>query len=187
MISGAGERYYAALMTHDAELTLWDAHSGRSLQRFTGLNGAVNSVAFSPDGKLIAVGSGYRRNFVALSPDGEQVLSGSGDRTLMLWNPMSGRRLQTLPKRGEWVLAAAFSPDSRFIASVVKLWDVATGDEVLTLRGHSAGVVCLAFSPDGRSLVSGSIDWTARVWDATPLDETVELGPDADASHPKSN
>ena len=58
--------------------------------------------------------------------------------------------------------------------STIKLWDVATGDKVLTLRGDSAGVVSLAFSPDGQLLVSGTIDWTARVWDATPLDATIE-------------
>src|SRR5207247_2275680 len=62
VISGAGERYYGALATQDAELTLWDAQDGRSLRRLSGLKGAVFSAAFSPDGQRIAVGSGYQRS-----------------------------------------------------------------------------------------------------------------------------
>src|SRR5262249_30096161 len=51
VISGAGDRFYAALSTHDAELNLWDAETGRLLTPLSGLKGAVFSVAFSPDGK----------------------------------------------------------------------------------------------------------------------------------------
>jgi WD40 repeat protein len=65
---------------------------------------------------------------------------------------------------------------------IIKVWDLAGGHEVLTLRGHSAGINCVAFSPDGRRLVSGSIDWTARVWDATPLDDSTDTERGADPS-----
>jgi len=46
---------------------------------------------------------------------------------------------------------------------------VETGHEVLTLRDHTASVICVAFSPDGHRLVSGSMNRTARIWDATPV------------------
>ena len=69
----------------------------------------------------------------------------------------------------------ASSADGKRLATTagptIKLWDTTTGREVFTLHGHTAGVYCLAFSPgaSGDGLVSGSIDYTARVWDATPL------------------
>src|SRR5262249_35357012 len=51
----------------------------------------------------------------------------------------------------------------------VKIWDAESGRELLTLRGHSHVVLCVTFSPDDHLLASGSIDTTARVWDATPF------------------
>jgi WD40 repeat protein len=45
----------------------------------------------------------------------------------------------------------------------------------LTLHDESGGVVSLSFSPDGRLFVSGGIDGTARVWDATPIQESVKV------------
>jgi WD40 repeat protein len=86
----------------------------------------------------------------------------------------TGKILHTLTGHSADVVAMAFSPDRRRLATAsfdrtVKLWDMQTGQEVFTLLGHTAGVVSLAFSPDGNQIVSGGIDCTARVWNATPL------------------
>ena len=69
------------------------------------------------------------------------------------------------------VLAVAFSPDGRTLASgsrdrTIRLWNTNTGEHKLTLEGHTSGVTCLSFSPDGRTLASGSWDDTVRLWDA---------------------
>ena len=69
------------------------------------------------------------------------------------------------------VLAVAFSPDGRTLASgsrdrTIRLWDTNTGEHKLTLEGHTDGVTCLSFSPDGSTLASGSWDDTIRLWDA---------------------
>jgi hypothetical protein len=68
------------------------------------------------------------------------------------------------------VLAVAFSPDGRTLASggddqTVRVADVPAGKERHRLRGHEGRIVCLAFAPDGKVLASGSRDSTVRLWD----------------------
>ena len=103
------------------------------------------------------------------SPDFEN-FTGSYNYSIRLWDAATGRELRTLTGTHSNILATAFSPDSRLLASggddaVVKLWDTATGRELATLNGHSLSVKALAFSSDGKLLVSGSDDGSARLWD----------------------
>jgi WD40 repeat protein/Flp pilus assembly protein TadD len=98
----------------------------------------------------------------------------------------TGRVLHTLTGHSANVVAMAFSPDSRRLATAsfdrtVKLWDMESGQAVFTLLGHTAGVVSVAYSPDGNRIVSGGIDFTARVWNATPL--ASNLTPEHDARY----
>ena len=122
---------------------------------------SVNSLAFSPDGKLLASGS-----------DGERLASGSDDNTVKLWDVSTGTCARTLKGHGEDVLAVAFSPDGKTLASgsyyqTVKLWDVPTGKSARTLKGHVSAVQGVAFSPDGKRLASGSHDGTVKLWDVS--------------------
>jgi WD40 repeat protein len=69
------------------------------------------------------------------------------------------------------VLQAAYSPDSRRLASggadgSVRQWDAATGTLQAVLLGHTGPVLSLAWSPDGHTVASGSADHTIRLWDA---------------------
>ncbi|MFI6388848.1 AAA family ATPase [Nonomuraea sp. NPDC050540] len=169
----------------------------------SGVNAIVSSVAFSPDGRLLASNNGYavwlwevaaRRPIaslgghtnevfaVAFSPDGRLLASGTGDGTVALWDVATRRQVGTpMGGGGNRVRDVAFSPDGRLLAGgtedgTIRLWDVAARKPAGTLTGHGDAVLSLAFSPDGRTLVSGSEDHTMRLWNVAarkPIDAPI--------------
>jgi WD40 repeat protein/serine/threonine protein kinase len=153
------------------EIKVWDASTGQQVLSFTGPKQFVFRLAFSPDGRWLAtVGGGYE--------DGEQSRH-LGE--VAIWDATTGQEKLSLQGHTDWVLAVAFSPDNRRLATgsadeTVRLWDLTTGQEVLTLRRHSASVHggsvhALAFSPDGHRLAAAGQDLAIRIWDGTPMED----------------
>jgi len=154
--SGAGHRIVFSpdsklLATGGMELSLWDVSSGREVRLFIGPTGTLYSLAFSPDGKILA------------SRD---------DNTVRLWDVLSGHELRTIfVAGGGWDVPVIFSPDGSLVATRslnrILLYEVASGRELRTPSEFSAGAVYgLAFSPDGKMLASAG-DGGVKLWEVS--------------------
>ena len=136
---------------------------------------------------------------VAFSPDG-QILATSGDDQLVrLWNVANPKSLDavqclnTLAGHTGFVRSVAFSPDGQTLVSgsndqTVCLWDVASPRASIpsqprkTLVGYANGVLSVAFSPDGQLLASGGTDQMVRLWDVANPAGLVANSEEADAN-----
>jgi WD40 repeat protein len=123
----------------------------------------ITSVAWSPNGSIVASGSG---------------LAGGPIR---LWEAASGRFLGELKGHTSWICNLVFSADGQRLYSAsadqtIRIWDVERRQWLATLRGSTDEVYGLALSPDGATLASGSKDGTVAFWSAVPASENERPG-----------
>ena len=97
---------------------------------------------------------------VAFSPDGQLLASGSMDRTFKLWNLGSSKEIITSEHPGE-IGSIVFSPDGKTLVSgsrdgTIKFWDISSGKETNTLKSSSGLLTSISLNPDGKTLAIGS-------------------------------
>jgi WD40 repeat protein len=113
---------------------------------------------------------------VAFSPDGQLLAGSDGDGEIRIWQTRDGKQILTCREHQSWVKSIAFAPpdpqhpDRYTLASsgadqIIRLWDVKTGHCYQDFRGHTNWVWAIAFSPTGQQLASASEDGTVRLWD----------------------
>ena len=169
------------------------AAQGPELVVQTGHSGWVYSVAFSPDGKMLASGSSdqtiklwdvatgtelralrghtYNVEAVVFSRDGKLLVSLSGGNEIKIWNLPHGSLARTI-KPADYVNTIAINPRGESIASGdnrgrIRLWATNDGRESRVLQSTASRVNSLDFSPDGRFLVSGGDESVIDIWDVS--------------------
>jgi WD40 repeat protein/class 3 adenylate cyclase len=175
--------------SYDQTAKLWDASTGREVQKYVGHKGSVLSAVLSSDGKYVftassdgtarlwdaKTGQELRRftcpagvNGLAISHDGKYILSGSGDGITRLWSIKPKAELQLFDNNGV-VSAVAFSPDGKFVLTggdggIARLWDALSGQKLREfIRDKGIINYGAAFSPDGKFVLTGSWDGTVRL------------------------
>jgi len=228
----ADGRTLAVAAVRGVEVTLWDVGSGRRVgalgasaqgaaagggsdmdagaalgipgMSFDGSGASVASVAFSADGRFVAVGG--RESLGGYDPAAlaQAAMASRGGRdpaaaraaaqqmarqmmqeakvsgTLRIYEAATGRETRSFQGHASTVGAVAFSRDGRLVASasednVLKLWDAARGAELRTLAGHTAKVTSLAFNPAGTILASTGYDGRTLLWDAANGEQLATL------------
>jgi len=134
----------------DFTLFLWNPGSSpKPVARMTGHQQLVNHVCFSPDGRLIA--------------------SASFDKSIRIWDGLTGKFVCTMRGHVAPVYQVCWSGDSRILVSgskdtTLKLWSMKTRKQLLELPGHFDEVFAVDWSPDGKKVASGGKDTNVKIW-----------------------
>ena len=203
--------------SEDATVRLWDLASGESKVLITEDEDPITSVAFSPDGKLLATAAGdetrgtrpgtvklwdataittgvtlnrklesHQRaaTSVAFSPDGKLLASAGFDGNVHVLNVEDGKLVTKYAEHYRPVNQVRFFRNSKYLVSVaggravgrneLHIWRAENGAAVEPATDHEGPVLGVAVSPDGNRFVSVSRDRTAIVWQIDwPRDESV--------------
>ncbi|MBZ0294853.1 MAG: WD40 repeat domain-containing protein [Anaerolineae bacterium] len=153
-------------------ILVWSVAEVQQVQALGGHTARVNALDFSPDGTLLASGSGTIN---------------AEDNSVRLWNTATGEPVAVLEGHSAPVRAVAFSPDGTLLVSasldgMIILWDIASRAQIDTLQAGGASIVTLAFSPDGTLLASAggdpasaSPDFSIRLWDVAGRTAVAQL------------
>ena len=152
--------FLASDQTDSDTILLWNTATGQLVRKWNAgsSENGLASLAFNPDGEILAGGEA------------------GGGNTVRLWNTATGRLMRTLPiTSSDGVDDISFSPDGKVVASAdadgnIQLWNVHTGQAISAPLGTASPgnansvTIGIAFSPDGKILATTAADGAIQFW-----------------------
>ena len=161
-----GKIYAAALSPDNEWLAVGGWMTGTRLE-----TDAIRLYHF-PTGRLTSLLKGHTNVIysLAFSPNSRYLASGSGDFTVRIWNIKKQTQIHELSGHKDDIYALSWFPDNQSLVSgaydnTLIIWDTKNGRQRKHLKGHDDKVRSVIVSPDGKTIVSGSWDKTIRMWD----------------------
>jgi WD40 repeat protein len=160
----SGDGKFLAAGGHDGKLWVWETASGRKLFDVPA-HQPLPPKAPPPDTNVV--------NALAFSPDGKQIALGTSDGKVYVFGAADGKYVRTLQGHTGAITGLAWRPDNAALVSsskdrTLRLWNPQNGAALKTLEGHTAWAEGVVFLDRGARLASAGADRTARIWELTP-------------------
>lgn len=182
-VAATNDRKILALGTSDSTITFWNVAEGKEICSFK-VVGFNQGMAFSPDGKLLAVKSAD--NFIRLfDSEGKETkkfgtapVQPAKNVRVLVWGGVQGAI--SFSPDGKVLFSVGGEYDNNKFTSVLKRFDIESGKEQPAIKGPEGGngLSSMMVAPDGKSMAVGGNDGTVRIWDLEGNKEKQKLTSD---------
>jgi len=154
---------------HDKTVRVWDLAKSEVIHIMKEHTHYIECLAFSP-ASLSVYEAPDGKTYKGKAVPGNFLASGSRDKTIKIWETLTGVCITTMVGHDNWVRSIAWHPSGKYIISVsddktIKVWDVKQGRAIKTINdAHTHFVSCLDFNSRNPHLATGGVDDIVKIW-----------------------